>query len=455
MNRTKDHYLVLHFLTLLLCAVLLVVLFSRGVALSRLLIEKHKKLIATECMGDTEKKLIELINRDLKATADTVYEPLLKEVRDSDGTYTDKEAAAVFYDNYEKLAGESYGQETIIRTLNGYLAGLSKEDDSVRHMRISGTPVFDIKRGDQGEITGCMITRLNLEYVNADEVITAKRYDSNLSYPKAFFYSGNDGLFDYPLIALKGLYITGNTSSVIGNVYAGAHSKEERRGAEGMYGEAGRYGGINFLSTQIVFNSEKVISESDINVKSSYVVFGTDTEPVKLYGRTVNELEGFHLDNTVTLNGVFTDNENDAELLNERQHIEGSTRGMTRLSDYYDSDNDEEYEGPYRKILSNYDVILSDDFTGVLITSGNVIIEADTNVEGSIIALDRIYVQGNNNIVENRDIAAAIIDYEKSVTDGSQSSEDDTAQDDPDAEFAISHNIMDYIDNIQYQGLFM
>ncbi|MCR4739018.1 MAG: hypothetical protein K5886_02005 [Lachnospiraceae bacterium] len=457
MSRTKSYFYALNLLVMILSSVLMLVMIVRGGALSMLLMEKHKKLDASECLKETEGKLIGLINTELKETAEEEYEPILNMLRNSEELYGNTEACALFYERYARALYGSFDEDNIGSTISGYLKTLSGDDEAVGNIRLNGTPVFDIKHDKDGSITGCSINRLRLEYAEGGEVITAARYDSNLDYPRAYFTSGSDGLFDYSLVAMKGLYIMGDTSSVIGNVYAGSHSRDERRGAEGMYGEVGRYGGINILSTQIAFNSEKVISLSDINIKSSYVVFGTESEPVRIFGQAINEIEGYNLDNVVNLNGEFSDDLKDAELLSEKQSILSDTEGLLSLYDYYDSDNDSDYGGPFRKILSNYDVILSDDFTGVVITSGNVIIEPDTNVEGSIIALDRIYVRGNNNLVANRDIAAALIDYERdgAGNEAGNRAENEVRADTYEDEAVISHDIMDYIKNIQYQGLFM
>ena len=79
------------------------------------------------------------------------------------------------------------------------------------------------------------------------------------------------------------------------------------------------------------------------------------------------------------------------------------------LSLYYDSDNDREYTGKYRKLVSGSDVELKDDFTGIIATRANVIINKDVNFEGIILCGDRIYAMGNNNIVANPQIARTII----------------------------------------------
>ncbi|MCR5108204.1 MAG: hypothetical protein K6B28_08560 [Lachnospiraceae bacterium] len=447
MERLKSSYTVLTVVIFMLVSVLMLVVVSRGSALSRLLIEKHEKLKVLESMDNTSDELIDLINGDLGRIAEEVYTPILSEVKDSQDEYTDKEAAADFFREYEERVRRRYGDGRISHTLNEYLSGLGKQDNTVRHMSITGEPRLNIKYDNRGRISGCSIDDLFMDYRKNNESLAQAKYNKELAIPSPYFYSGNDDLFSYSVIAMKGIYFTGRTSSVIGNVYAGSHKRSEKRDAEIIYGERGNYGGINFLSTQAVLSSDKIVSDADINVKSSYVVFGTDYNTADIYARSINEIEGYNLDNTVIINGDYSEDISAAVPASEMKQIGDSIEGMSLLYDYYDSDNDKEYKGAYRKILSNYDVILSEDFTGVLLTSGNVIIEANVNVEGCIIALDRVYVQGNNDIVANKDISARIIEYEAWKEENDIEEETD--------EYAVSHDIKDYIDNIQYQGLFM
>ena len=83
------------------------------------------------------------------------------------------------------------------------------------------------------------------------------------------------------------------------------------------------------------------------------------------------------------------------------------------ISSVYDSGTDAAYPGSLRKIISNEDVTISEDYTGVVITGGNVIIEAGCNVEGLVISGDRIYVYGNNNIVSSRDVVRKVLEEEQ------------------------------------------
>ncbi|MBR6158670.1 MAG: hypothetical protein IKQ40_00100, partial [Lachnospiraceae bacterium] len=89
--------------------------------------------------------------------------------------------------------------------------------------------------------------------------------------------------------------------------------------------------------------------------------------------------------------------------------VDTSLGKLTGIEIYYDTDNDGGYSEPYRKLLSSTDVEIRHDFTGIIATPGNVIIDNDVNIEGIILCGDRIYTMGNNNIVSNAAIVRSII----------------------------------------------
>ncbi|MCR4924114.1 MAG: hypothetical protein K5931_08930 [Lachnospiraceae bacterium] len=444
MDRIRSPYMVLKVVILMLFTVLISGLAVRSLALSKLLKVKRKKLAVTEKMDETSEKIRLLINEELMDISTEEYDAILTQIEKGQSSYTNEEALEEFHKRYEERINERFGKDSIKGTISGYLSGLGKEDDEVRHITLSSSPYLKLEYGEDGYLSDSRIMDLSMEYFSGKDTIAARDYALKLISPNGRFYSGNKELFSFTLIAEKGIYFTGKTSSVIGNIYAGSHSREERRDAEIIYGEAGAFGGLNINSTQLVFNSERIISDGDINCRNSFVIFGREDEPVKLYGKSLNEPDKFKLDNTVTIYGEFVEN-TDKKTEAIKKRLKEDISGLKELYDYYDSDNDKDYKGPYRKLLSNYDVTLSEDFTGVLITTGNVIIEEDVNVEGSIISLDRIYVQGNNNIVANNDIVVDLIEYEASEDRGEEANPLDI--------FSVSHLLKDYIDNIQYKGL--
>ena len=65
-----------------------------------------------------------------------------------------------------------------------------------------------------------------------------------------------------------------------------------------------------------------------------------------------------------------------------------------------------------------------------------MIIESGCNVEGLVIAGDRIYIYGNNNIVSNREVVHKIVDEEGSSSGGGG-----------------GRNVKDYIDLLSDRGV--
>jgi hypothetical protein len=114
---------------------------------------------------------------------------------------------------------------------------------------------------------------------------------------------------------------------------------------------------------------------------------------------------------------AFVNEEHYEDIIRLISSVAGS---IDDISSVYNSSEDDSYRGKYGKIISNEDVTISEDFSGVIITQGNVIIESGCNVEGLVISGDRIYIYGNNNIVSNRDVVRIIVDEEKTASgDGS------------------------------------
>ncbi|MBR5360332.1 MAG: hypothetical protein IK123_05515, partial [Lachnospiraceae bacterium] len=66
-----------------------------------------------------------------------------------------------------------------------------------------------------------------------------------------------------------------------------------------------------------------------------------------------------------------------------------------------------------QKTIANDDVTIDSDYTGVVITTGNIFIEEGVNVEGLLIAGDRIYVRGNNNIVSGSETLDTLLAEEE------------------------------------------
>lgn len=273
---------------------------------------------------------------------------------------------------------------------------------------------------DTGDITG--IRLIGTELIYQDPIIGTRteKIDLQISIPKVVFFSGSDDLFDYCMLAGKGIYITGATSSIIGDLYAGSHSMEEVREPELIYGEIMHFGGLNILSTQLAVKADRIVSAEDININGSFVIFTSENEHLNCYAKTINDIKGFAKESLYNLDGdYYPIAEMDEEIFEQYNKYATNARAyyskLGSIDTYYDSDNDEEYKGPYRKIISSTDVEIDSDFTGLVMTPYNVIIDSDVNFEGLILCGDRIYVRGNNNIVSNRNILRSITAYEEAT----------------------------------------
>ena len=121
--------------------------------------------------------------------------------------------------------------------------------------------------------------------------------------------------------------------------------------------------------------------------------------------------------------------------------INGTADKVDDITSVYYSRDDHTYSGRYDKIISNEDVTITEDFTGVVITNGNVIIEAGCNIEGLIICGDRIYIYGNNNIVSNREVVRAIVEEENAGAGAAVSAN------------AAGRNVGDYIGGLSDKGV--
>ncbi|MBO4904279.1 MAG: hypothetical protein J5367_03560 [Lachnospiraceae bacterium] len=288
------------------------------------------------------------------------------------------------------------------------------EDDASVSVRYSPHTVLEEEHDDSGETIGLRVKNVTIAY---DDPHSGGRTDTisySIQFPEAVFHPGNDDLFRYCLVAGKGLYITGRTSSVIGDLYAGVHSPEEVREAEIVYGETGTYGGINVLTTQLGIRSDRIICRGDININGSFVVFEPNGEKLDCYTQRINEMQGFSKSAQYSMTGDLHPIQamEESDLMGFYDEIRAVDTALSALSDvpiYYDSDNDVGYAGKYRKLVSDKDIEIRNDFTGIAATPANVIINKDVNFEGILLCGNRIYMMGNNNIVANPVVARSVI----------------------------------------------
>ncbi len=411
-RRSLDSFHILVLLTAvfgMVCIVLFVLMFlARGMIVSTQLLNQRVEMKSTMGLDQAEAALKEILNETAKDTAAQVYVRVQEELMKPDAPSLSEEEALRLY---RLRYCEALSETCTLPLLSEELKKRTKEEKGTVEL-FGKEPDHEILfDSEQGEMTAYAIKNVNIAYTYLDSYRKEAGLDYTIALPSATFYNGNDQLFEYSLIGKKGIYFTGSTSSVVGNLFAGTHSAEEYRKAEAGYGERKIYGGINLMATQLGVEADKIISEGDINLKGSFAAFGTDEKPVSIYANEINEIAGYFMHTNYTLVGNILARNGEA-YTEAVELVDAAAGNLDNFSYYYDSENDETYRGRYRKILSNTDVTLSGDFTGAVMTSGNVIIEADCNVEGLIYALDRIYVRGNNNIVSNRDIMRRIIEEE-------------------------------------------
>lgn len=343
----------------------------------------------------------------------------LKELasKDEESSMSEIELEGYFRKGYANRIRQALGENgsTLCASLDGFL-----KNDGMSNLSVADDPqtVIDLGADDTGFVTSLKIKNVT---INSDGSVYGKRSDTqsySIQFPDAVFHAGSDELFGYCLVAGKGIYITGRTSSIMGDIYAGVHSDEERRDAEIVYGETGTYGGINFLSTQAGVRADRIVSEGDININGSFVSLAPLEKDLNCYAQRINEISGFSKGTAYDLDGTLISvREIDEGMLEEYygaiRLVDTSLSGLDSVSVYYDSKNDRFYEGKYRKLIANADIDIKDDFTGIVMTPGNVIIHNDVNFEGTILCGDRIYIMGNNNIVANTAVVRAVIASEQ------------------------------------------
>lgn len=412
-KREPDSFHAVFFLTAIfsmLAVLFFVFTFSaRSIILSKDLLNQKIEVRGVQCLEEAGHTLTDIINERAHTAAEGKYTSLLQELNSANvSSLSEKEAL----DTYREVYISALENSLSVELLSAALDKNYSPEKGIIEIDKENRPELRVNYDEAtGEPVSLSFENLVLKYTYGSNYEKTRAYNYEIEIPYGTFFDGNDDLFDYSMISQKGIYITGQTSSIVGNVFAGTHSASEYRKAESGYGERKIYGGINVMSTQLGIEADKIISTGDINLKGAFAVFGTEEEPITIYTGDVNELTGFFMRTSYNLNGNIKPR--GGREYEEAVKLINSSKGkIEEFSLYYDSDNDENYSGKYRKIISGTDVNITGDFTGVIITSANVIIEADSNVEGFIYSGDRIYIQGNNNIVSNRDIMREIINDE-------------------------------------------
>ncbi|MCR5302209.1 MAG: hypothetical protein K6E49_07180 [Lachnospiraceae bacterium] len=415
----RYHWVRLYALTLMIVLFALSVFVGISGAYDIIIKSARQRSIvrSVESIERASDSIIRAVSDIAKDEGHRQYEIIRQKVKsDKYSAASERELEMSFRNDFSSAVIQTIGEdaESICDTLDSYL-----ESDTLRNVSIQYDPKTCIteEKDSLGKTSALRIKNVIIRYDNPIAGERTETFNYNIQFPDVVFHAGNDEIFRYCMIAGKGIYMTGPTSSVIGDVYAGIHSPEECREAEIEYGETGTYGGINILSTQLGIRSDRIITRGDININGSFVVFSPNEDELKIYAQRINEIEGFSKDTQYTLDGkvVGTYNMDDDDAMDYREAVrlvEDSLSGLDPASIYYDSDNDSNYNGSYRKLISGTDVELTDDFRGIIVTRANVIIRKDVNFEGVILSGDRIYTMGNNNIVADPAVARAIVEYE-------------------------------------------
>ncbi len=348
------------------------------------------------------------------------YEKLLGLIReDEDIRLSEKDLEGIFRTGYANIIVSELGKDSL--SLCERLDSFLPDDDRGTTAVLSSLETHLYSEKDaSGSVAALWIKNVTITYDDPLIGTRTEKLNYNIRFPDAVFHAGNDDLFRYCMVAGKGIYIMGSTSSVIGDMFAGSHRAEECRDAELIYGETGTYGGINIYSTQLGVQSDRIVSEGDININGSFVMFGSGSEKLRCYARRMNEIGGLSKDTDYKLDGEFfhigeLDEEHYEEFHAAENLAELSLGNLRSIPVYYDSNNDGGYTEKYRKLISDSDVEIINDFTGIVATPGNVIVHKDVNFEGIILCGDRIYIRGNNNIVANAGVARTVIASEDGV----------------------------------------
>ena len=189
--------------------------------------------------------IISEVGKIARSAGQEQYDSLLELAKTEDDTsLSEKELDDYFRMGYANRIIDSLGDDPrqICECLGGFLANGDFQNVAIVY---DPETMIDEDIDESGITTGLRISNVTFE---CDDPVAGTRRDTlsyRIEFPDVVFHAGNDDLFRYVLVAQKGIYITGPTSSVIGDIYAGKHNDQERRDAEIVYGETGTYGGIN------------------------------------------------------------------------------------------------------------------------------------------------------------------------------------------------------------------
>lgn len=398
------------YLTTLIFLIVICVL-SCSAKMTGYLMEKQESTIVTRGVEglDLAKKAIE---KDMQAKVDEAaveaFDSMTALFYNSGINITEAEANDLYKKNVLQLIKSKYGMVGCSDDDAAYNLDLSLED-IVPELNTGDLTIVDNVR-PYFELDGNELRLKNVEvaFLYGNTYSRHIDFDVFAHLSEIALYDENPELFTYSMVADKGIYITGKTSTIIGNVYAGTHSPKEMRKAEALYGESESFGGVNIMSTQIAMQSDRIVTDGVLNMKGAFVVLGSDTKPVEIIAKEIRETDNIASKNMYAMFG----NLSESDAFHEKRMVADAIQYFPSIEHYYDSENDKNYIGKYRKMISSTDITVTSDVTGIIMTPGSVIISEGVNVEGLIISGDRIYVQGNNNIVASVDVLREMLKEE-------------------------------------------
>ncbi|MDO4188197.1 MAG: hypothetical protein Q4D29_04330 [Lachnospiraceae bacterium] len=393
-----------------------------------------KRAIETDMKEKVEEASVEAFN----SLTSTIYEAGVNITEEEANSLYKGTVLQILKAKYGMLGGtEDDANYNLIKSLEDKLPGLSTGE-----LKLVENSVPTLER-DGNRIN---LGNVDVAFCYGNSYNNSIKFDVFAYLSDISLYDENPELFKYAIVADKGVYITGKTSTIIGNIFAGTHSPTELRKAEALYGESGTYGGVNIMSTQVAIDADRIVTDGAINMKGAFVVFGSENRPVEIIAADVMETDNIANKNMYALFGKVKNQDIslDRDMVNEAMQYFGS------IEYYYDSNNDKTYIGRYRKIISSTDITIDSDVTGVVMTPGNVIINEGVNVEGLILSGDRVYVQGNNNIVASVEVLREIL-AEELYANMHIEDESDTLEEQ--ARNKLHVDMKDYLGGIVYRGI--
>ena len=411
--------------------------------------QKQEGLIITrgiEGLDDAKRVIQNDLELKVREASNEAYLFLTESIYNKGIEITEEEATEIYRKTVLKIVREKYGMVGNTEDELSYELELSIDDELPRlktgelSVNYDVTPYLELKDNK------IYLNNVTVDFAYGNSYNREINFDVFAKVSNMVFYDENAELFTYCMAADKGIYITGKTSTIIGNIYAGTHSPAELRKAEALYGETGSYGGVNIMSTQLAVEADKIVTDGVVNMKGAFAVFGNESHPIEILADGIVETDNVANKNIYALFG----NVNNGDISIEKSKVRESMKYLGSIDVFYDSNNDKCYIGEYRKIISSTDITVTSDVTGIIMTPANVIIEEGVNVEGLILSGDRIYIQGNNNIVSSVEVLRKILKEElyqdiyleyNSVTDEER------------ALNSIHLMMKDYFGGIRYRGI--